>query len=75
MVLLVLNRFRNGIIHDALSSVDIQEIVKAGGRINKIYERIVYEKNLEINPYKEFIIRLFTLRKNIRKRKIKLEIL
>ena len=29
-------RFRNGIIHDTLSSVDIQEIVKAGGRIIKI---------------------------------------
>ncbi|ESO95923.1 hypothetical protein LOTGIDRAFT_175032 [Lottia gigantea] len=29
-------RFRNGFCHDVLTSVDIQEIVKAGGRIIKI---------------------------------------
>ena len=60
-------RFRNGTIHDTLSSVDIQEIVKAGGRIIKIYEGIVYEKNLEVNPYEKFVIRLFDLRKKYKK--------
>ena len=68
-------RFRNGTIHVTLSYVDIQEIVKAGESIIKIYEGIVYEKNLEINPYKGFVTRSFVLRKNIRKRKVKLEIL
>ena len=66
-------RFKNGIVHDTISSVDIQGIIKAGGRIIKIYEGIVYEKNLQVNPYKQFVTRLFTLRKSIRKREIKLE--
>ena len=66
-------RFRNGIIHDTISHVDIQENIKAGGEIIKIYEGIVFVKNLEVNPYKEFVIRLFILRKSIRKREIKLE--
>ena len=61
----------NGIIHDTLSSVDIQEIVKAGGSIIKIYEGIVYEKNLEIYPYKEFVIRLFASRKKYKEEKNK----
>ena len=60
-------RFRNGVIHDTISSVDIQEIVKAGGIIIKIYEGIVYEKNLEVNPYKKFVTRLFELRKKYKK--------
>ena len=64
-------RFRNGIIHDTLSSVDIQEIVKAGGSIIKIYEGIIYEKNLEVNPYKEFVTRLFALRKKYKEEKNK----
>ncbi|ESO98765.1 hypothetical protein LOTGIDRAFT_158711 [Lottia gigantea] len=38
-------RFRNGFCHDVLTSVDIQEIVKAGGRIIKILDGIVYEEN------------------------------
>ena len=34
-------RFRNGMNHDTLSSLDIQKIVKVGGRFIKIYEGIV----------------------------------
>ena len=56
-------RFRNGVIHDTISSVDIQEIVKAGGKIIKIYEGIVYDENLKINPYKDFVTKLFAKRK------------
>ncbi|ESO94382.1 hypothetical protein LOTGIDRAFT_175458 [Lottia gigantea] len=33
-------RFRNGFCHDVLTSVDIQEIVKAGGRIIRILDEI-----------------------------------
>ena len=64
-------RFKNGEIHDTLSSVDVQEIVKVGGIIIKIYEGIVYEKNLEVNPYKEFVTKLFVLRKKYKKEKNK----
>ncbi|ESO93412.1 hypothetical protein LOTGIDRAFT_161983 [Lottia gigantea] len=34
-------RFRNGFCHDVLTSVDIQEIVKSGGKIIKILDGIV----------------------------------
>ncbi|ESO96064.1 hypothetical protein LOTGIDRAFT_160047 [Lottia gigantea] len=46
-------RFRNGFCHDVLTSVDIQEIVKAGGRIIRI---------LETPPYRDYILILRDLR-------------
>src|SRR5438093_9557145 len=57
-----LSRFRNGYIIDTLTSVDIQEIVRAGGRIDRIYEGIVYEENYEQSPFRSFILKLFDLR-------------
>ncbi|ESO82747.1 hypothetical protein LOTGIDRAFT_155765 [Lottia gigantea] len=38
-------RFRNGFCHDVLTSVDIQEIVKAGGRIIRILDDYCKGKN------------------------------
>ncbi|ESO85874.1 hypothetical protein LOTGIDRAFT_167625 [Lottia gigantea] len=38
---------------DVLTSVDIQEIVKAGGRIIKILDGIVYEENFKTPPYRD----------------------
>jgi protein subunit release factor A len=37
-------RFRNGRIIDHLNSVDIQEIVRVGGKIERFYEGVIYEK-------------------------------
>ena len=36
-----INRMRNGYIVDILTSVDIQEIVKIGGKVIKIYEGVI----------------------------------
>ena len=36
------NRMRNGYIIDYLTSVDIQEIVKIGGKVIENYEGVVY---------------------------------
>ena len=36
------NRMRNGSIIDTLTSVDIQEIVKVGGKIIDIFEGVIY---------------------------------
>ena len=36
------NRMRNGYIIDTLTSVDIQEIVKIGGKVIEIYEGVLY---------------------------------
>ena len=41
------NRMRNGYIIDTLTSVDIQEIVKIGGRVIEIYEGVVYRENFK----------------------------
>ena len=39
---LEVNRMRNGYIFDTLTSVDIQEIVKIGGRVIQINEGVIY---------------------------------
>ena len=38
---LEINRMRNGYIIDTLTSVDIQEIVKVGGKVVEIYEGVI----------------------------------
>ena len=53
-----INRTRNGIITDTLTSVDIVEIVKCGGVILEIYEGF-FCHNLEYNPYTEFVTDMF----------------
>ncbi|ESP03444.1 hypothetical protein LOTGIDRAFT_171384 [Lottia gigantea] len=55
-------RFRNGLCYDVLTSVDIQEIVKAGGRIIKILDGIVYEENFKTPPKRDYILILRDLR-------------
>ncbi|ESO96535.1 hypothetical protein LOTGIDRAFT_159950 [Lottia gigantea] len=49
-------RFRNGFFSEVLTSVDIQEIVKAGGRIIRIFDGIVYEENFKTPPYGDYIL-------------------
>ena len=56
-----INRMRNGIIIDTLTSVDIVEIVKCGGVILHIYEGF-FCHNLEFNPYTEFVTDMFQKR-------------
>ena len=40
-----INRMRNGYIIDTLTSVDIQEIIKIGGKVIEIYEGVIYREN------------------------------
>ena len=56
------NRMRNGYIIDTLTSVDIQEIVKTGGRVIQIYEGVIYRENFKISPFRKVIEKLFALR-------------
>ena len=56
------NRMRNGYIIDTLTSVDIQEIVKIGGRVIEIYEGVLYRENFKVNPFRKVIEQLFSLR-------------
>ncbi|ESO85547.1 hypothetical protein LOTGIDRAFT_155033 [Lottia gigantea] len=55
-------RFRNGFCHDVLTSVYIQEIVKASGRIIRILDGIVYKENYKTPPYRDYILILRDLR-------------
>ena len=62
-------RFRNGTMHDNITSVDIQEIVRCGGRVIKINEGIVYTRNMVVNPFNRYIRKLFNLRLEYKKTK------
>ena len=60
------NGLRNGYIIDTLTSVDIQEIFKIGGRVVEICEGVNYGENFKTPPFRKFIKELFDLRKNIK---------
>ena len=53
---------RNGYIIDTLTSVDIQEIVKIGGKVIEIYEGVIYRENFKIPPFRKVKEQLFSLR-------------
>ena len=57
-----INRMRNGYIIDTLTSVDIQEIIKIGGKVVEIYEGVIYRENFKISPFRKVIDILFKLR-------------
>ena len=62
-----INRMRNGYITQDLTSVDVQEIVKIGGKVVWIYEGVIYRKLFEINPFEKVIDKLFGLRQKYKK--------
>ena len=51
-----------GYFIDTVTSVDVPEIVKVGGKVIEIYEGVFYRKNIEISPFREVIDNLFALR-------------
>ena len=57
-----INCMRNGYIIDTLTSVDIQEIVKIGGKVIEIYEGVIYREIFKISPFRKVIDILFALR-------------
>ena len=59
---LKINRMRNGYIIDTLTSVDIQEIVKIGGKVIEIYECVIFRENFKVSPFRNVIDILFDLR-------------
>ena len=50
---------RNGYIIDKLTSVEIQGIVKIGGKVLQIYEAVVYRENFKVSPFRKVIDILF----------------
>ena len=57
---------RNGYIIDHLTSVDIQQIVKIGGKVIEIYEGVIYRENFKVNLFRKVIARLFALRQRFK---------
>ena len=50
-----INRMQNGYIIDTLTSVDIQEIVKIGGKVIEISEGVIYRENFKVSPFRNVI--------------------
>ena len=46
---------RNGFIIDTLTSVDVQEIVKIGGKVKEIYEGVIYREKFKVSPFGKVI--------------------
>ena len=63
------NRMRNGYIIDTLTSVDIQEIVKIGGKVIEIYEGVIYRENFKISPFRKVVENFFALRQQYKHEK------
>ena len=63
------NRMRNGYIIDTLTSVDICEIVKIGGKVIQIYEGVIYRENFKVSPFRKVIEKLFALRQKYKDEK------
>ena len=53
---------RNGYIIDNLTSADIQEIVKIGGKVIETNEGGIHRENFKVTPFKNVIDKLFELR-------------
>ena len=62
-----INRMRNGYITQVLTSVDIQEVLKTGGKVFEIYEGVIYRENFQVNPFEKVIDILFALRQKYKK--------
>ena len=63
------NRMRNGYIIHTLTSLDIQEIVKIGGKVIEIYEGVIYRGNFKISPFRRVLEKLFPLRQKYKDKK------
>ena len=59
-------RMRNGCIIGHLTSVDIQEIVKIGGKVIEIYEGVIYREIFKVSPFTKVIDKLFALRQKLK---------
>ena len=57
---------RYGSIIDVLISVDIQEIVKIGGKVVEISESFIYRESFKVSPFKKVLDKLFDYDKNIK---------
>ena len=67
-----INRMRNGYIIDYLTSVDIQEIIKIGGRVIEIYEGVIYREKFKVSPIRNVIDKFLHWDRNIKMKEMML---
>ena len=60
-----INRMRNGYIKDTLISVDIQEVVKIGGKVIEIYEGVIYRENFKVFSFRKVNDKIFSSKTEI----------
>ena len=53
---------RNDYKIEILTSVDVEEILKNGGKVIEIYEGVIYRENFKVSPSRKVIDKLFALR-------------
>ena len=58
------NRLKKGYVIGKLTSLELCEIVKMGGKLFEFYEGVIYRKKFEISPFRKVIEKLFALRQN-----------
>ena len=59
------NGIRNGFVLDTFISVDIQEIVKIGGKVIEFHEGVIYRENFKISPFTKVIEKKFAFGRKI----------
>ena len=57
-----INCIRNGYIIQTLASIDIQKIVKYGGKVIESYEGVIHREIFKVSLFKKVIDKLFELR-------------
>ena len=63
-----ISRMGNGCIIEHLTSVDIQEIVKIGGKVIEIIQGVIYRNFFKLCPFRNNIDKLFALRQKYKKK-------
>ena len=53
---------RKGYTLDTLTSVDIQEIVKIGGKMIENHEGVIHRGNFELSQFRKFIEKISAVR-------------
>ena len=61
-----INRMQNGYNVETLTSVDLQEVVKIGGKVTETYECVIYQQNFKVGPIRKVIDKLFAPRRNLK---------
>ena len=58
---------RNGYIINILTSVDVPQIIKSGGKVTQVYEGVINRENFKISPFRTVKEKQFASRQKYKK--------